>query len=124
MPELFAIFISVRFESGMRQAFLEAIDDALFATILHYLDDGDRWSVYLVETCGADEAVQSRLIAEAGLSSGVRRDILRYCATHDGRALFSAIETWSQCGSEEELRTPAYICALAPQSWIGAVSVG
>lgn len=101
---IFALYLNVYFDSDRRRAFLDELDDSLFETILHYMDNGDRWSIELLESCADENAVSSRVLAEADRSTGIRRNVLEYCATRDTNALFSAIELRStQGGADTEL---------------------
>jgi len=92
---LFPLYLNVRYDPGQRQAFLAQVDDALFDTIMHFVDSGDRWSVDLLETCGEDGGVNRRLRNEAARSTGIRRSILTYCATKNPSEIFSALERWA-----------------------------
>jgi hypothetical protein len=101
---LFALYLIVRYKSDLRCVFINALDDVLFDTIIHYIDQGDRWSVELLKTCAEEDAVCNRVLAEADRSSGIRRYILDHCATCSTSALFAALEAWSEDGTSEDLR--------------------
>lgn len=103
LPNLFAIYLMVRFEPDLRRQFADEIDDDLFDTIMHYVSSGDRWSFELLQACAADDTVLSRLVAEAEKSSGIRRDLLDYWATPDPAALLAALEKWWQERTPEDL---------------------
>lgn len=91
----FSLYLGVRFDTAIRATFLEALDDELFHTILDYVDQGDQWSIELLETCGDDERMARRLIAEASRSSATREGILRYCVNKDSTFVFELLESYA-----------------------------
>lgn len=99
---LFALYLNVSFEPHLRTIFFAAVDDALFDTIIHYIDGGDRWSIDLLRVCSEDLVVSDRIRSEAARSSGIRRHILEYCATTDPNSLFDILKTLSADGDPAE----------------------
>lgn len=115
---LFALYLNVRFRSDLRFAFVNALDNEFFDTIVYYIDQGDRWSVELLEACAEEDAVHNRSLAEAERSYGIRKCIFEYCATRDANSLFEALEAWLQGGTLEELRLLQLI-DFADLDWSG-----
>lgn len=116
---LFALYLNVRYESHLRSAFVEAFDDALLDTILHYIDGGDRWSIELLEACSAEEVISDRVHAEAKRSSGIRFRVLEYCATGDPSALLAALEAWSTQGQTTEEWSLLKVIDFSDLNWSG-----
>lgn len=116
---LFPLYLNIRYEAVIRNAFLEALDDDLFNTILYYIDQGDRWSVELLEACSAVDIVRDRVQAEGERSTGIRRHVLGYCATGDPAPLFTALEVWSLQGGTEQERTLLQLVDFSALNWSG-----
>jgi hypothetical protein len=100
---LFSLYLNVRFQTDLRNLFLDLFDDSLFDTILYYIDHGDQWSIKLLEACATEDAVRNRVLAEVEKNSGIRRHVIEHCVTLETGALFAALEAWSQGGTAEEL---------------------
>lgn len=89
---LFNLYCAVAYDLERRDQFLPVVDDEIIETVIHYIDNGDRWSVAMLASLSDDERVSARVFSEAEKSTGTRHHLLKYCAKRDPEPLFAVLE--------------------------------